>query len=359
MFTTISDAIKNTKKDPYGSIVRSVDEVMIPLFDSANEQLDSIRHRIKDAGGLIVAPDIDTAHKYKKAIELHTGYEIEIVTSSSDNDDKRELTNVNRINNFKESNKKWLISVNMVSEGVDIKRLMVCLFLGNGKTELLFRQITGRIERVRNKDNMYDLRSYMFTVKHPLLEKYIKKMEDEDAIGVVKREKEEKEGNDDGGGGGGGGPRGEYESIFGDISIDRTDNGTIIIGGKEYTDNEIEFAYEIKNRSQAHSGLPLDVILEFARAELRGETKSEHSSKPSMNKQKAIARKQINTEFKRKMGLSQLGGDSELYGEIHSAINYKIDGKRSAEYFSLEQLKQKLSLIEDTKDMTIWIRRTA
>ena len=41
----------------------------------------------------------------------------------------------------------WIVSVRQVSEGVDITRLMVGVFLTNTVTELFYRQFIGRIAR--------------------------------------------------------------------------------------------------------------------------------------------------------------------------------------------------------------------
>ena len=49
------------------------------------------------------------------------------------------------IDRFRNSEKNWIVSVGMISEGVDIKRLRVLVYLPNAKTELFFRQAMGRI----------------------------------------------------------------------------------------------------------------------------------------------------------------------------------------------------------------------
>jgi superfamily II DNA or RNA helicase len=64
-----------------------------------------------------------------------------VVTSEDSEEAKR------KIDMFKSSNDKWLIAVNMISEGVDIKRLRVLAYLTNVTTELYFRQTVGRIIR--------------------------------------------------------------------------------------------------------------------------------------------------------------------------------------------------------------------
>jgi hypothetical protein len=59
------------------------------------------------------------------------------------------------IRNFRTGHDPWLIAVNMVSEGVDIRRLRVVVYLTNRLTLLSFRQIVGRVVRT-DKTNIDD-----------------------------------------------------------------------------------------------------------------------------------------------------------------------------------------------------------
>jgi hypothetical protein len=45
------------------------------------------------------------------------------------------------------TDKRWIASVAMISEGVDIKRFRVLMYLPNALTELAFRQAIGRVVR--------------------------------------------------------------------------------------------------------------------------------------------------------------------------------------------------------------------
>ena len=48
---------------------------------------------------------------------------------------------------FRDSRERWIVAVNMVSEGVDIPRLRVGVYATAAKTPLIFRQIVGRFVR--------------------------------------------------------------------------------------------------------------------------------------------------------------------------------------------------------------------
>jgi len=51
------------------------------------------------------------------------------------------------IERFDRSHEPWIVAVNMISEGVDIPRLRVVVYLTNRMTLLSFRQIVGRVVR--------------------------------------------------------------------------------------------------------------------------------------------------------------------------------------------------------------------
>ena len=85
-------------------------------------QLDEIRYRLPNAGGLVIAPNIEMAEYMAKILEEIEGEKPILVHS--------QLTNTeSQIEKFKNTDKRWIVSVNMISEGVDIKRLRVLVYL--------------------------------------------------------------------------------------------------------------------------------------------------------------------------------------------------------------------------------------
>ncbi|MCC6755244.1 MAG: DEAD/DEAH box helicase family protein [Solirubrobacterales bacterium] len=94
-----------------------------------------------DAGGLVVASDQDHARAIAARLGLLTGEEPEIVMSDEPGASAR-------IAGFSESGRRWLVSVLMVSEGVDIPRLRVGVYATAARTELFFRQVVGRFIRM-------------------------------------------------------------------------------------------------------------------------------------------------------------------------------------------------------------------
>ena len=109
-------------------------------------KLNETRLQMPDAGGLIIAPNISTAEHMCSILELIEGEKPAMVHSNIQNTEQK-------IAAFRRSSKRWMVSVAMVSEGVDIKRLRVLIFLPSAQTELFFRQAIGRVVRtIGDKD---------------------------------------------------------------------------------------------------------------------------------------------------------------------------------------------------------------
>jgi superfamily II DNA or RNA helicase len=93
-----------------------------------------------EAGGLVVAIDKEHADRLAYRLEQVSGERPEIVTSDAADASQR-------IAAFASGRGSWLVSVLMVSEGVDIPRLRVGVYATAARTELFFRQVVGRFVR--------------------------------------------------------------------------------------------------------------------------------------------------------------------------------------------------------------------
>ena len=111
------------------------------ILAAAHERLEQVRadgHR--DAGGLVVAADGEHARAVAKALRAITGRPPTVVLHT-------EARAAEKLQAFTRSSERWLVAVNMVSEGVDIPRLRVGVYATAAKTPLIFRQIVGRFVR--------------------------------------------------------------------------------------------------------------------------------------------------------------------------------------------------------------------
>jgi superfamily II DNA or RNA helicase len=93
-----------------------------------------------DAGGLVIASDQEHARAIATRLGAIAGEPPELVMSDEPGASRR-------IAEFAASERRWLVSVLMVSEGVDIPRLRVGVYATAARTELFFRQVVGRFIR--------------------------------------------------------------------------------------------------------------------------------------------------------------------------------------------------------------------
>ena len=114
---------------------------MSEVLRDAHARLREIREGDHpDAGGLVIAADKEHAERIAARLGRLIGARPPIVTSDDPGASKR-------IADFAKSKEPWLVSVLMVSEGVDIPRLRVGVYATAARTELFFRQVVGRFIR--------------------------------------------------------------------------------------------------------------------------------------------------------------------------------------------------------------------
>lgn len=140
-------------------------------------KLDDLRDTMPEAGGLVIAPSIGVAEYMAELLERIDGEKPILVHSQMPNAEAR-------ISAYKNSNKRWIVSVAMISEGVDIKRLRLLIYLPNAKTELAFRQAMGRVVRSFGPDDYS--RAYVVMPTLKILEEYARRVEKEMAAAGVK-----------------------------------------------------------------------------------------------------------------------------------------------------------------------------
>nr|WP_268788423.1 MULTISPECIES: DEAD/DEAH box helicase [unclassified Nocardioides] len=126
-----------TALDPSGSWIPSV-------LTAADRRLSEVRRHVPDAGGLVIATDQDSARSYAKTLKQITGESAVVVLSD-------EKAASKKITEFTDSDKRWMVAVRMVSEGVDVPRLAVGVYATTTSTPLFFAQAVGRFVRARNR----------------------------------------------------------------------------------------------------------------------------------------------------------------------------------------------------------------
>lgn len=119
------------------TVLRNADERLRSLREGSDDQV-----AVPDSAGIVTCIDIDHARAVAKILRQVTGEEPVVVAS----DDPSSLEAIER---FKTSRDRWLVSVRMVSEGVDIQRARVLVYATNVISWLYFQQFAGRAVRVR------------------------------------------------------------------------------------------------------------------------------------------------------------------------------------------------------------------
>ena len=126
-----------TALDPQGEWIPQV-------LRAADRRLTEVRKHVPDAGGLVIASDQAKARAYARQLEMLTGRPPVVVLSDDPQAGRR-------ISEFAESDDRWMVAVRMVSEGVDVPRLIVGVYATSTSTPLFFAQAVGRFVRARRR----------------------------------------------------------------------------------------------------------------------------------------------------------------------------------------------------------------
>ncbi|HET6167440.1 MAG TPA: DEAD/DEAH box helicase [Marmoricola sp.] len=124
-----------TALDPGGAWIAAV-------LEAADRRLTEVRKNVPDAGGLVIATDQDAARAYAAVLGRIAGEKPTVVLSD-------EKASSKRIAEFAAGDRRWMVAVRMVSEGVDVPRLAVGVYATTTATPLFFAQAIGRFVRAR------------------------------------------------------------------------------------------------------------------------------------------------------------------------------------------------------------------
>ena len=141
------------------------------ILRAAHERLEEVRaggHR--DAGGLVVTADAGHARRVAATLKEITGSSPVVVVHT-------DARAAQKLRAFGRGRERWIVAVNMVSEGVDIPRLRVGVYATAAKTPLIFRQIVGRF--VRTLAGRPVELSYLFLPADRLLRRHAADVEEE------------------------------------------------------------------------------------------------------------------------------------------------------------------------------------
>ncbi|MGA2926463.1 MAG: DEAD/DEAH box helicase [Solirubrobacteraceae bacterium] len=222
------------------------------MLREADVLLCKVREVVADAAGLVLCDDRTHARAVGKLLRTITGEKPVVVVS----DEAGAHARIERFARGGDDAPRWLVAVNMVSEGVDVPRLIVAVYATVKRTELFFRQAVGRIVRRRVKD-AGDLLATVLMPADPTLKALAERVEIElrqqvsDDLGAAYDVEPPP----------GFGRRADFEALGADVQA-----GGIIIAGVHYTHDEVLAGRRLL-RDLGQPERALRAVLEFVRRE--------------------------------------------------------------------------------------------
>lgn len=271
----------------------------------ADAELTRVRETVPDAGGLVVAPGQYEARCYAQTLRGICGEEVAVAIS-----DEPDASDI--ISRFEAGRGRWLVAVQMVSEGVDIPRLAVGVYASNISTRMFFRQVVGRFVRTRGEDD--ELCASLFVPSVPRLLAHAQEIEQERDHALSEAiEKAERE-------------RGERRELTLDINVVEpiTSSEAVhiatILSGESFPDDELTRAEDYHRRAGLPSNVPVAQVAHLLRLAGVGGDPVRVSVPmppgPSVVDEKAALRKLVNRK------VAQFCRETEVpHGVAHGDLN--------------------------------------
>jgi len=278
------------------------------VLGAADRELTRARESMPDAGGLVVASTQFQADAYADLLRGITGDPATVSVATSD---KPEASSI--IGTFSVSSARWLVAVQMVSEGVDIPRLAVGVYASTTSTALFFRQVVGRFIRTRGDDD--DLCASLFIPSTPPLLEFAQQIakERDHELGDEEDRDDQKRTPRDG--------MTLNLSIIESLGSSAAVHHSTILSGETFSDAELTRALELKDQY----GMPGNVTPAQMARLLRGvgglNVASQVQvqlpvSESTLTDRKKSLRKGISTKVGR---LARMTGQE--HSHIHAALN--------------------------------------
>ena len=323
--TTLVNALKSAL-DPEGQWIASV-------LRRADEELSLLREEVPDAGGLVVAADQYKARRYAHILEQITREKPTLAIS----DEPEASDNIDR---FAEATSRWIVAVQMVSEGVDIPRLAVGVYASRIKTEMFFRQVVGRFVRTRSAEDEITATLFIPSVQ-PLL-KYAQDIERTVDAVLAEQAARARE------------PRGDGEQRTLDLDlvqpIDSSEalHHSTVFGGQSFTEDELLRAKGIAKAVGAPPSMTDAQMASAIRMATGGKllttAKIPAPASPEAEKSLTDRKSDARRVIKRMVGrLALMTG--QKYPHIHAELN-RLCGEDSINHATLETLNRRIDMLE-------------
>ncbi len=321
---TVPPALK-AALDPTGLWIPSV-------LREADAALTQARIDTPDAGGLVVAFDQSAARAYAQILRGITGEEPAIAIS-----DEPEASRI--IKGFADSDRRWIVAVQMVAEGVDIPRLAVGVYASRIRTQMFFIQVAGRFVRLRGEEDETTARLFIPSIQ-PLLSyaQAIEKTVDAVLANEEKRLRENQENDGD--------PDEPLSLLpaFETVGSSQAVHHTTIASGESITPEEMNYAKSIMSRA----GLaPRGMTPEYVALILRtaGNSSAVPSQRPAETGQAPLADQKHDARslLRRKVGRYSIVANKP-HEYIHAELNRQFGD--IAKTATLETLLKRIKLLD-------------
>jgi hypothetical protein len=226
------------------------------MLRDADALLLKARGVVPDAAGLVLCDDRAHARATAALLRTITGEKPVVVVSD-------ETGAHARIERFARGGSaaapRWLVAVNMVSEGVDVPRLVLAVYATVKRTDLFFRQAVGRVVR-RRADDPDDLVATVFLPGDPTLKGCAERVE----VELRPQVSDEVDGAFEVEPALGSGRRADFQALDAEVQA-----GGMIVAGVHYGRDEVDAARRLL-RELSQPERALRSVLEFVRRERVG-----------------------------------------------------------------------------------------
>lgn len=298
-------------------------------FDQANNELNNIKKTYyPNAKGLIIANTISDAKIIFEKLQ-NKKISCSIITSDAE-------STTDTIKQFRNNDKHWVVTVQMVSEGVNIPQIRVILYLNNITTRTYFEQVMGRgVRNCKIYNNAID-HCYFYYPNYKSFTEIAETLEEGYKHFVI----EEKERT----GGGWHPPIGGGETVPKPPTLFDEINGGkhgIINNGYKFTDQETDALNQVKNWNY-----PLASIFENMIA--RNIEKEDNTNNNVVTEKPKYEKiKLIKSEIHKRVCYAVRLGIYNEYGNAHYEYNEASNIKDHKTCNDLRLLQKKLNIIND------------
>jgi superfamily II DNA or RNA helicase len=225
------------------------------MLRDADALLGRARTVIGDGAGLLLCDDRAHARACAALLRTITGEKPLVVVS----DEAGAHARIERFARGGDDTPRWLVAVNMVSEGVDVPRVVVAAYATVKRTDLFFRQAVGRAVRRRAQDPD-DLVATIFLPADPTLTACAERVE----VQLRQQVSDEAGGAFDAEPPPGVARRSDFQPLDADVQ-----QGGMIVAGVRYRMAEVDAARRLL-RELGQNERALRSVLEFVRRERMG-----------------------------------------------------------------------------------------